>query len=117
MPFSKVLQAELTGDSSVSLVVELSHLEPGEKTVVHTTVSQGDTIAEATALVTGASPAGRQRVTLAAVAQGGTFGPDEPLVTFSQATTVWTTHLKPAPGTGPGRHVWAAVDSDLTGTA
>lgn len=112
MPISKVLRAELLADSSINLIIELSHLEPGEKAVVQTTAAQGDTIAEATALVTGAAPAGKQRISLVAVPRGGAFDAEEPLMTFSQATTVWTTQLKPtAPGTSE-RSVWATLPDD-----
>lgn len=115
MPLSKVLQAELTADDSITVVVELSHLEPGEKAVVQTTVTQADAIAEATALVTGAAPAGKQRVTLVAVPRGADFTHAEPLVAFTQATTVWTTQLKPLPVGTPPKPLWGAVDVDWPG--
>jgi hypothetical protein len=108
MPNSKVLQAELTPEASISVTVELSHLEPGEQALVQTTVTQAAAVAEATALVTGASPAGPQRARLLAVPRGGNrFTPDEPLVAFTQATTVWTTRLTPLKAVGtPPRHLW-----------
>lgn len=120
MPNSKVLQAELTPDASIAVTVELSHLEPGEKALVQTTVTQVGAIAEATALVTGASPAGPQRAHLVAVPRTGTFTHSRPLVAFTQATTVWTTQLKPMPlGTPPEgqppKPIWCEAGDDWDG--
>ena len=108
MPNSKVLQAELTPEGSIAVTVELSHLEPGEKALVQTTVTQASAVADATALVTGASPAGPQRARLVVVPrERARFRHDQPLVAFTQATTVWTTTLTPLKAVGtPPKHLW-----------
>jgi hypothetical protein len=108
MPNSKVLQAELMPQGSIAVTVELSHLEPGEQALVQTSVTQAKAVAEATALVTGASPAGPQQARLVATPRGeGRFTHDEPLVAFTHATTVWTTRLTPVTAVGtPPKFLW-----------
>jgi hypothetical protein len=101
MPLSKVVQAELTPEGSVTVTVQLSHLEAGEKALVTTTLVQPAATGDATLLVTGASPAGPQRVELAVTARTGAFTHAEPLTSFTQATTVWSTPLKPLPEATP----------------
>jgi len=101
MPLSKILQAELTPEGSIALTVQLSHLEPGEKALVQTTVVQGTATADATVLLTGSTPAGPQRAQLVAVPRSGTFKHDATLTAFSQATTVWSTPLAPLPEAQP----------------
>jgi hypothetical protein len=116
MPHSKVLQARLTADKSIDVTVELSHVEEGERVLVQTTVTQADgAIAAATALVTGAAPAGRQRATLTAVPRAGTFSHGGELVTFTQATSVWSTVLAPVAVGDPNAPIWAASDSEWDG--
>jgi hypothetical protein len=116
MPHSKVLQARLTSDSTIDITVELAHVEEGERVLVQATVTQtGGAIAEATALVTGAAPAGRQRAQLSAVPRSGTFTHDAELVTFTQATSVWSSVLKPLPVGDPPELIWVAEDSEWDG--
>jgi len=111
-----VVQASLNPEGTVEVLVELAHLEPGEKSLVQTTVTQeGGAIAEATALVTGAAPAGPQRATLTAAPRTGTFVADKPLVAFTQATNLWTTALAAVAAGHADKPLWVAGDDGWDG--
>jgi hypothetical protein len=120
MPNSKVLHAELTPDGAVAVTVQLSHLEPGEKALVQTTVVQATTTADATLLVSGTTPAGPHRVQLVAVPRSGAFTHEADLTAFTQASITWVSPLKPLPAATPApghepRLLWAEAGGGWPG--